>query len=234
MRHIKKTASLKEFEAWKLSNPSKDYNDFKLDRSATSIKYSLKEQLLREQGYICCYCGTRIENNIQTVIEHIYPKTNNDYKHLELEYTNLLVSCKGGQNERRAARREGRSEEDIKLIPLHCDTSKDDKIIPIIPLQSDCEKCFMYNNDGEILVEEESPAEITCKILNLNNRVLKNLRAKAFEVYSMDFLELDNIEDPTEMKIKAEEIYREITNLKAEKYEPYFFCLANYIRNSYL
>ena len=60
MKYIKKGDSPAKFEQWKI--------DFK-DRTGRepvyldlkgSIKRDLKETLLKEQGYICCYCMCRI------------------------------------------------------------------------------------------------------------------------------------------------------------------------------
>lgn len=59
-----------------------------------SEKADLKQALLEDQGAICCYCGKRIKNDLNTRIEHIQPK--DTYKHLTFEFTNLLVSCQGG------------------------------------------------------------------------------------------------------------------------------------------
>lgn len=55
-------------------------------------KKKLKEILLKEQGYICCYCGQRVEET-NSHIEHVRPKKEN--KHLTYEYYHLLISCDG-------------------------------------------------------------------------------------------------------------------------------------------
>lgn len=74
-------------------------------------KKDLKLALLREQGFLCCYCGCPIDihslngensslNNAQ--IEHLIPKGQRNLagkyisKHLTYDYDNLLVSCQGG------------------------------------------------------------------------------------------------------------------------------------------
>ena len=55
------------------------------------IKNELADQLLKEQGYICCYCGQRI-NRDTMAIEHFYPKSK--YKSEMFDYQNLFASCK--------------------------------------------------------------------------------------------------------------------------------------------
>ncbi len=54
----------------------------------------LRKVLVSDQGFICCYCGRRIENDSNTVIEHLHPKSK--YKSLALHFYNLLASCQGG------------------------------------------------------------------------------------------------------------------------------------------
>jgi len=56
----------------------------------------IKEKLIKEQGYICCYCGSRIKEGGNTRIEHLLPKSKEEYKNLTFDYGNLLASCQGG------------------------------------------------------------------------------------------------------------------------------------------
>lgn len=58
------------------------------------IYAALKQKLLENQGFICCYCGQRIEKNHYTTIEHLLAKST--HKNLTLQLSNLLASCKGG------------------------------------------------------------------------------------------------------------------------------------------
>jgi len=55
---------------------------------------ALKKHLVEVQGYICCYCGQRIESDNHTAIEHLQPKSL--FKSKIFDYGNLLASCKGG------------------------------------------------------------------------------------------------------------------------------------------
>jgi len=60
-------------------------------------KDELRQALLEDQGYICCYCGFPVNNNGQEcVIEHFKPKSKSEFKNLTFDYTNLFASCKGG------------------------------------------------------------------------------------------------------------------------------------------
>lgn len=102
MRHIVKNIALAStFETWKddfdinptliqTSSSSKELWDW-FGRTFPVEKNNLKEALLKEQGYICCYCGQELENGIPTAIEHFRPKS--VYKNLIFDYNNLMASC---------------------------------------------------------------------------------------------------------------------------------------------
>lgn len=86
----------KELEA-KLLDPDATGDDiWTYFRNNEKVYYNLKTVLIEDQGFICCYCGQRIEDNFHTSIEHLQPKT--IYKHLTLDFDNLLASCSGGSN----------------------------------------------------------------------------------------------------------------------------------------
>lgn len=105
MKYIKKGDSPAKFEQWKI--------DFK-DRTGRepvyldlkgSIKRDLKETLLKEQGYICCYCMCRIAA-YDSHIEHFIARSeakDRPYsvvvQDAELGYENLLLSCEGEEGD---------------------------------------------------------------------------------------------------------------------------------------
>jgi hypothetical protein len=57
-------------------------------------KQALKSYLTEEQGYVCGYCGSRINGDLHTTIEHIRPKST--HKAQTYEWDNLIASCCGG------------------------------------------------------------------------------------------------------------------------------------------
>ncbi len=60
-------------------------------RGLTGIaKSALKESLMKEQGYICCYCERTLTEN-DSHIEHFKPQ--NDPGVDPLDFTNMLCSC---------------------------------------------------------------------------------------------------------------------------------------------
>ncbi|MFN0203869.1 MAG: retron system putative HNH endonuclease [Bacteroidia bacterium] len=112
MKTIRKQVSssaAKKFEEWKIAKgveekakteiAAKDLWDCigEIMELETGEKINPKKELqlalLQEQGYICCYCGKRIdETNMR--IEHFFPKTHN--KPCTYNYYNLHAACKGG------------------------------------------------------------------------------------------------------------------------------------------
>lgn len=132
--------------------------------------------LADEQGYICCYCGRRIDGIRHTRIEHIFPKSVPEFQPMDLDYeNNLLAACDGGKQERKS---------DPTKTPndLFCDVYKNDKTIPIHPLNPVCEEKFMYDINGDI-IGVGSDAEVTISLLNLNSVILKNKRKAAIKYY---------------------------------------------------
>ena len=77
------------------------------------VKKTLRESLLKEQGYLCAYCMRRINDAQDTKIEHYKARTPEN----ELQYHNLLAVCKGGEDGLPSAR--------------CCDTKKD-KLEPYV------------------------------------------------------------------------------------------------------
>lgn len=139
-----------------------------------------KRSLIREQGYVCCYCGCSIESDDVT-IEHVLPKGNVRYRHLVGEYQNLLVSCKGGRDI---------PQDPSTGTPLytrsyylqHCDASKGEDEIPIKPYAKDCESRFTYELDGTISYDPtDTDAHTTISVLQLNCPYLEHLRKDEIE-----------------------------------------------------
>jgi uncharacterized protein (TIGR02646 family) len=73
---------------WNLlpSSPAKDDNDFS--------KAQLRTLLLEEQGYLCAYCGSLIENNNHVRGDHVTPKSLAIRR--TFDYYNLVAACSGG------------------------------------------------------------------------------------------------------------------------------------------
>ena len=211
MKYIKKKEPPQSLEEYKATDGASFYD---LHENHTNIKREVKNSLMAEQGYICCYCGRRI-NRGNSVIEHFKPKDPGKFPELELEYTNLLASCKGGATEReKKVRYQG------KKFPLSCDNKKDNRIIEVSPTDPNCEEYFEYDEDGEIFGTNEQ-ADWAIEILGLNNPYLKHERKQAIEPYV-------NLPDETDWE---DEIARLSTPDKNGQYDPYCFAAIYYIKS---
>ena len=64
---------------------------------------ALKESLLESQGHLCAYCMRRIDDADHVKLEHLYPQSlsiSEGHPEQTVDYSNMLVSCMGGSDER--------------------------------------------------------------------------------------------------------------------------------------
>lgn len=133
-----------------------------------SIKQVIRNALMEEQGYICCYCESRVTGD-NSHVEHFRPKSK--YPSLELDYRNLHCSCfrvrpRGGA--------------------LQCGHKKGnwfDATLLISPLQQNCGRRFKFNANGEIRARDpnDAAAKETIKRLRLDLQTLNDRRAAAMD-----------------------------------------------------
>ncbi len=176
MKYIKKGEEPESFKAWKsLARTTQNWGYSYLQNPE---KRELHEALIREQGYICCYCGMRITRD-SSHIEHLKPQSSTD-PNLSVEYTNLLASC---QREREPKK------------PIHCGVAKDDwhdEDLMVSPLQPNCTDFFIYTDDGQILEidtpDKKDAALETIKRLRLDIPKLNNMREAAIKNLYIDEL----------------------------------------------
>jgi uncharacterized protein (TIGR02646 family) len=140
----------------------------------TDNKTKLKQSLIEEQGYLCCYCGKRIHSD-NSHIEHFKPQSTN--KESELEYNNLLVSCI-----KLPPKKNNLSSSSLKKQPktfiTQCGFAKSnhlDKELCISPLDDDCESYFKYDLSGQISSSNDK-GQYMITLLNLNSLNLSQSR----------------------------------------------------------
>ena len=139
-------------------------------------KNELRQNLLSEQGHICCYCMKRISENLdadgnavyEMKVEHFQCQDN--YPHLQLTYSNLLGACTGNEGKPK------------KLQT--CDTKKANLDLTINPTANSpsCETLFKYDAEGEISSinnNEEVNRQLNF-VLNLNMQSLKDGRSAIY------------------------------------------------------
>jgi len=201
MRYIKKQDNepecLTKFKQtlldWKRrDDPIWEISQLNWDEFQNPDKALLHDVLLKEQGYICCYCGRRISKD-NSLIEHLKPKSkssNISYADLILTYHNLLASCKGYSEEQESEYKE-KLKQDRDTSPLseeHCGPKKgdwyhDDKMVS--PLMQNCTEYFRYTGVGEIRATTDelmqNTAQETITRLGLNNPNLEKSRKNTIQ-----------------------------------------------------
>ena len=184
MRRIRKQAepaSLTRFKASANEDWQPDWNNLGL------VKRDIQAALITEQGDLCCYCEMRISAEASH-IEHIHPRSR-DPVEMRLDDSNLLGSCGRDSTERK-----DRSQ---PAVPPHCGASKQDWYEQskfVSPLDADCEDCFRYAADGQILPSTTRPtaARETIQRLALDIDKLQAMRRGAIDAV------LEQMPDPAE------------------------------------
>jgi uncharacterized protein (TIGR02646 family) len=170
----KEPKTLVEYRCAKKSNLTYKSARYIFDNYKDKNK-GLKQALLEDQGYICCYCMQRIEHKPNTKIEHFKPISK--YPEKTLDYNNLFVACNG------IITSESTNKEERKI--RHCDTSKgdcegkqrtknDSCDLTINPISGE-KYITQYSNNGEIEYLDLVKNDIE-EVLNLNNHILKRNR----------------------------------------------------------
>lgn len=170
--------SFTEWKAQKNEHWTPIYNDLR-----GTQKKDVRTALLTEQGYICCYCCSRIEDNHKTtVMEHFIPQSDEEEgENNALNYENLLGCCDGTKIDDKS-----------KEVLYCCDEHKKDQfrskedptIVLIKPTERNengfiCEQAFAYTSIGSIIASKgiyEKNAQYSITLLNLDNRELKRQR----------------------------------------------------------
>ena len=207
MKYIQKNCEPTSLRKYR-QTPGVTYKSFRKKRV---LYKTVKLSLSQEQGFICCYCGRRISGvSYDTQIEHIFAKGTPTYEEMQLDYeSNLVACCDGGK--------QARSTGTIRKEDLFCESLKGDTILPVNPLNIECEDKFLFSEDGEILGLNKA-AEVTIKILNLNSPVIKNMRKYAIDNYALC--------PPSDWETEVERLKNK--NNKGE-YEEFCFVLQKYI-----
>jgi uncharacterized protein (TIGR02646 family) len=134
-------------------------------------KDELRRALVREQAGLCCYCLGRITTDFNGMkIEHW--ASQDRHAHRQLEYSNLLGACMGGQGSPRSQQ--------------HCDTAKGNEDLFVNPAdpRHACAELFTYSTNGKIEAAS-GDARVTRDIetLALNQpRLMAGRRAMIAEV----------------------------------------------------
>lgn len=179
-------------------NPTAAWNRF---TKRTASRKQLKTALHARQQGLCAYCEITLENTddqkIGSHIDHILPKQK--YPALTFDYANLVLSCFATGGEIKA--------DDRDPAPVSCGhaqlkrTNNFDESLFIKPTDSDCERYFSFELDGEAIAHPNldssdiDKAEHTLEVLNLNCLRLKRLREDTITQLYQIVAELRNDND---------------------------------------
>jgi len=135
-------------------------------------KDELRASLLKEQGWICCYCMCRIPQKLESQhrqknypdckIEHVQCRS--QHTDLELNYNNLLLACNGKHGSPRNVQT--------------CDTYKGERDLSFNPADptKNIEDFVKYNAIGEIFSDDTTIDRELNEVLNLNTKELRDNR----------------------------------------------------------
>ncbi|MCP4600684.1 MAG: TIGR02646 family protein [Proteobacteria bacterium] len=159
MRYVDKSAKepgeLLEFR--KSCKPNCTWDDFNTDG-----KNAVRDRLLRDQTYLCCYCMQRVDMG-RMKVEHYLSREGHPEE--QLIWSNLLASCLGGEGQPKTQQT--------------CDTYKANNYLSISPLSNGHMEGIRYGVDGRVL--HDSYQIDLDDTLNLNNKVLRYRRQSALE-----------------------------------------------------
>ena len=172
MKHIDKNPEPEEFCEWKDRFREQEIEPGWGEFDGTPMKQTIKQSLLAEQGYLCCFCEIEVDEN-KGHIAHLLDQAGHPDK--VLVYENLLYSCP----------------ERPRSIPQTCGHAQKNAILPISPLDTDCETRFLYTGNGRIHPRkidgnDDRDAAETIRILNLNAKRLIEIREMVFQEVFME------------------------------------------------
>lgn len=206
MKRIVKRSSPSELTQWFKAQPSSAegklncrYSDLPGD-----IRAVVKQRLLEDQGYLCCYTGIRI-NEKRSHIEHLKPQSRYFAQHEDIDYSNLLAAYPGPS----ACQCE---------YGAHAKTDWYDEQQFITPLGPQCESAFQFDLNGKITAHSgDTAAQTTLDRLNLTSNLLTEMREQVIQTVLFD----------TDLSLKqAESLLEKIysRNRKGE-FRPFCFVL---------
>ena len=163
MKRVVKSVEPNDFTQWKKQD--KMAHRPRWNRVPTAIKQSVRESLMREQGFICCYCESSVAAT-DSHVEHFRPKE--CFTDLQLDYGNLHCSCQ---------------QDPAPGKPSHCGHRKRswfDEALLVSPLDPSCEERFRFTANGDIFPRpNDVAAQTTIDRLGLDLPKLNALRAAA-------------------------------------------------------
>ena len=174
----------------------------------------LRNSLVTEQGGICCYCMGRIKPlGTKMKIEHWQAQAEDKFPERQLDYSNLLGACSGGE----------KHGEKTSPVTHHCDTKKrnDDFCINPASTNSRMETRLKYLRDGTIESDDCQLNDEINSILNLNYSLLRDNRAGVLKSLKKSFFK---------RSLGRAELQKMLSIWETPPYKPYCEVVINYLR----
>ena len=162
-------------------------------------KDELRRVLLREQGFLCGYCGRGLAPDFSdSHIDHFWPQSafngEGEFVDRRLDHCNFFQSCGPGTLPALLGR----------IFPDTCGSAKNrwyDEENYVMPSDAGCEDRFVYDGSGQILEKDalDRGARNMISALKLNHPSLNNDRKKIIQNVELEVLSkepaLEEIED---------------------------------------
>ena len=184
MKQIIKTKEPPTLTTYRASISKEDLKNLeKYENAPKDVLDDLRKQLLEEQGYICCYCMSRIDYPY-TKIEHFQPRSM--YREKQLDYSNLFVSCCGKKINKSLFHDCKTPKKKYLEKDLYCDTKKGKQELNHIKLLINIQSSLEYKKDGSIFSLNSNITMELDEVLNLNYVILKTNRADALNQFTCE------------------------------------------------
>ena len=170
MRGSAKGREPEELRAWKELQ-----RDAGIEPEYRALQRPVRDAMLRslfeEQTGQCVYCGRGISLNRRNSfhVEHFRPRGREEYRALQLEYSNLFLSC-GPEAEHGPRETCGHKKGDWFDEDCH-----------IEPAPESCAERFQFRSSGDIAGDGTAEAIKMIEVLNLNHRELATERQSLIE-----------------------------------------------------
>ena len=167
MRGSAKGCEPEKFRAWKELQREAGLA-LEYDALPGNARDAMRRSLYEEQTGQCVYCGRGISlnRNGSCHVEHFRPRR---YRDLQLEYTNLFLSC-GPEGDGGAGETCGRHKDDWFEEEHH-----------IAPVPESCAERFRFRSSGKIVGDGSEEAQKMIEVLNLCHRELAVTRRDLIE-----------------------------------------------------
>lgn len=174
MKRIIKQRPPRELISWARQSTRGTIISWGYDDMPSDVRLAVKKNLLREQGYLCCYTGKRISEEMSH-IEHLKPQ-DKCIKHEDVDYKNLLAAYPAVNSQRACE------------FGAHYKKNWFDNHLFVHPLREDCEIRLRYRESGSVVPAkpEDTGAAETIKMLNLDHPELKKQRKLIIEDFLSD------------------------------------------------